>query len=64
MGEERWVLLIASDVGGTESVFDRAMERLCDLDGLHYLLDLRITVHNLVNAQFSPELKGIPQGTR
>src|SRR3974377_1269535 len=30
MGEARWVLLIASEVGGTESVSDRAMERLCE----------------------------------
>lgn len=30
MSEGRWVLLIASDVGGTDSVSDRAMERLCD----------------------------------
>ncbi len=29
MAEGRWVLLIASDVGGTDSVSDRAMERLC-----------------------------------
>ncbi len=28
MGEGRWVLLIASELGGTESVSDRAMERL------------------------------------
>src|SRR6516162_8980131 len=28
MGEKRWVLLIASEVGRTESVSDRAMERL------------------------------------
>jgi hypothetical protein len=30
MSEERWVLLIASEVGGTDSVSDRAMERLCE----------------------------------
>ena len=30
MSEVRWVLLIASEVGGTESVSDRAMERLCE----------------------------------
>ena len=30
MSEERWVLLIASEVGGTDSVSDRAMERLVD----------------------------------
>ncbi|MHB1021490.1 MAG: Orn/Lys/Arg family decarboxylase [Acidobacteriaceae bacterium] len=30
MSEGRWVLLIASDVGGTDSVSDRAMERLCE----------------------------------
>src|SRR3974377_2521983 len=30
MGEARWVLLIASEVGGTEVVWDRAMERLCE----------------------------------
>lgn len=30
MSEGRWVLLIASEVGGTESVSDRAMERLCE----------------------------------
>jgi arginine decarboxylase len=30
MSEGRWVLLIASDDGGTDSVSDRAMERLCD----------------------------------
>src|SRR6516165_9242491 len=30
MGDVRWVLLIASEVGGTESVSDRAMERLCE----------------------------------
>ncbi|WP_263410416.1 Orn/Lys/Arg family decarboxylase [Terriglobus tenax] len=30
MSEKRWVLLIASEVGGTESVSDRAMERLVD----------------------------------
>lgn len=29
MSEGRWVLLIASEVGGTDSVSDRAMERLC-----------------------------------
>ena len=29
MGDERWVLLIASEAGGTDSVSDRAMERLC-----------------------------------
>ena len=28
--EGRWVLLIASEVGGTDSVSDRAMERLVD----------------------------------
>ena len=28
MGEKRWVLLIASEVGRTDSVSDRAMERL------------------------------------
>jgi arginine decarboxylase len=30
MSEGRWVLLIASEVVGTESVADRAMERLCE----------------------------------
>jgi arginine decarboxylase len=30
MSDGRWVLLIASEVGGTESVSDRAMERLCE----------------------------------
>src|SRR5271167_3878977 len=30
ISEGRWVLLIASDVGGTDSVSDRAMERLVD----------------------------------
>ena len=30
MSEGRWVLLVASEVGGTESVSDRAMERLCE----------------------------------
>ena len=30
MNEGRWVLLIASELGGTESVSDRAMERLVD----------------------------------
>src|ERR1700679_548952 len=30
MDEGRWVLLIASEVGGTDSVSDRAMERLCN----------------------------------
>ncbi len=30
MAEQRWVLLIASELGGTESVSDRAMERLVD----------------------------------
>ncbi len=30
MNERRWVLLIASELGGTESVSDRAMERLVD----------------------------------
>ncbi len=30
MAEGRWVLLIASEVGGTDSVSDRAMERLVD----------------------------------
>lgn len=30
MSEGRWVLLIASEVGGTESVSDLAMERLCE----------------------------------
>ena len=33
MGEKRWVLLIASEVGGTDSVSDRAMERLVDAIG-------------------------------
>ncbi len=33
MGEGRWVLLIASELGGTESVSDRAMERLVDAIG-------------------------------
>src|ERR1700748_1414422 len=28
MNERRWVLLIASELGGTDSVSDRAMERL------------------------------------
>lgn len=28
--EKRWVLLIASEAGGTDSVSDRAMERLCE----------------------------------
>lgn len=30
MNEARWVLLIASELGGTDSVSDRAMERLVD----------------------------------
>ena len=30
MNERRWVLLIAGELGGTESVSDRAMERLVD----------------------------------
>src|SRR6201987_1935118 len=30
MSEGRWVLLIASEVGGTDSVSDRAMERLIE----------------------------------
>ena len=30
MSDGRWVLLIASELGGTDSVSDRAMERLCD----------------------------------
>ena len=30
MNEGRWVLLIASEVGGTDSVSDRAMERLVE----------------------------------
>ena len=30
MAEGRWVLLIASEVGRTDSVSDRAMERLVD----------------------------------
>ena len=30
MNNGRWVLLIASEVAGTESVSDRAMERLCE----------------------------------
>ena len=30
MSDVRWVLLIASEVGGTDSVSDRAMERLCE----------------------------------
>jgi CheY-like chemotaxis protein len=30
MSDGRWVLLIASEVGGTDSVSDRAMERLCE----------------------------------
>ena len=30
MAEERWVLLIAGEVGNTDSVSDRAMERLCE----------------------------------
>ena len=33
MAEGRWVLLIASELGGTESVSDRAMERLVDAIG-------------------------------
>ena len=33
MSEGRWVLLIASEVGGTDSVSDRAMERLVDAIG-------------------------------
>ena len=33
MNEGRWVLLIASEVGGTDSVSDRAMERLVDAIG-------------------------------
>jgi arginine decarboxylase len=32
MDEGNWVLLIASEVGGTDSVSDRAMERLVDCD--------------------------------
>src|ERR1700759_3604707 len=34
MSEGRWVLLIASEVGGTDSVSDRAMERLVEAIGL------------------------------
>jgi hypothetical protein len=30
MSDGRWVLLIASELGGTNSVSDRAMERLCN----------------------------------
>jgi arginine decarboxylase len=30
MEEGRWVLLIASEAGGTDSVTDRAMEQLAD----------------------------------
>ena len=30
MSEGRWVLLIASEVGRTDSVSDRAMERLVE----------------------------------
>ena len=30
MDQDRWVLLIASEVGGTDSVSDRAMERLIE----------------------------------
>jgi arginine decarboxylase len=30
MSDGRWVLLIASELGGTNSVSDRAMDRLCD----------------------------------
>src|ERR1700688_837125 len=33
MSEKRWVLLIASEVGRTDSVSDRAMERLVDAIG-------------------------------
>ena len=33
MNEKRWVLLIASEVGRTDSVSDRAMERLVDAIG-------------------------------
>jgi arginine decarboxylase len=33
MSEGRWVLLIASEVGGTDSVSDRAMERLINAIG-------------------------------
>jgi hypothetical protein len=33
MNEKRWVLLIASEVGRTESVSDRAMERLVEAIG-------------------------------
>ena len=33
MNEGRWVLLIASEVGGTDSVSDRAMERLVEAIG-------------------------------
>src|SRR5580700_10909173 len=33
MSDGRWVLLIASELGGTNSVSDRAMERLCNAIG-------------------------------
>ena len=33
MTEKRWVVLIASEVGRTESVSDRAMERLVEAIG-------------------------------
>jgi arginine decarboxylase len=33
MSDGRWVLLIASELGGTTSVSDRAMERLCNAIG-------------------------------
>ena len=33
LSEKRWVLLVASEVGRTDSVSDRAMERLVDAIG-------------------------------
>src|ERR1700675_2944342 len=43
MSEKRWVLLIASEVGQTESVSDRAMERLVEAIGAEGYIVTRTT---------------------
>src|ERR1700749_519834 len=50
MSEGRWVLLIASEVGGTDSVSDRAMERLVDA--------IRLEGYEVVRK--SPPTKALP----
>ncbi len=54
MNEKRWVLLIASEVGRTDSVSDRAMERLVDAIGVEGYEVVRTTSpedgHSLVTS--------------